>query len=247
MRSPLSPRPQPPLITIVTVVYNAAQVLETAIRSVVGQAYPRLEYIVIDGGSTDGSVALIERYADRITHWVSEPDQGVYDAMNKALAAARGDWLLFLGADDALLAPLASIAGQLRDPRAVYYGDVQIEGSGAISGGRFSRYRMMQENICHQAVFYPRSAYTHKRYDTGCGPLADHRYNIELRGAGVPFVHLDATISRFNDGGLSSVRDARFESVKLAAIRASFGWPLYAVKCARNALVRLVKGPHGAA
>jgi glycosyltransferase involved in cell wall biosynthesis len=231
----------------VTVVYNAAGVLETAIRSVVDQAYSRVEYIVIDGGSTDGSVAVIERYADRIAHWVSEPDGGIYDAMNKALAVARGDWLLFLGSDDVLLAPLSSIAGRLRDPRAIYYGNVQIERSGAISGGRFSRYRMMQENICHQAIFYPRSAYAQKRYDTGCGPLADHLYNIELRGAGVPFVHLDATISRFNDGGVSSVRDARFESIKLAAIHASFGLSFYALKCARNALVRIAKGHHGAA
>lgn len=243
----MSSRSQLPLISIVTVVYNAAAVLETAIRSVVEQTYPRIEYLVIDGGSTDGSVALIERYAERITHWVSEPDGGVYDAMNKALAVARGDWLLFLGADDALLVSLASIAERLCDPRAVYYGNVQIERSGAISGGRFSRYRLMQENICHQAIFYPRSAYAHRRYDTSCGPLADHRYNIELRGASVPFVHIDATISRFNDGGLSSVRDARFEPIKLAAIRANFGWPLYAVKYARSALVRIVKGCRGAA
>ncbi len=240
---PSIPHPALPRVSVVTVVRNAAQVLETAIRSVLDQGYEALEYIVIDGGSTDGSVALIERYADRIAYWVSEPDAGIYDAMNKALRVATGDWLLFLGADDELKVSLRTLAPFLTDPDAVYYGDVERVRADDVRGGRFHRYRLMQENICHQAIFYPRAVYRAKPYALDCGVLADHKYNIELWGTGRRFVHLPLVISRFNDAGASSGRQAYFEPIKLSAIGASFGPHFYALKVVRSALVRLLKGP----
>jgi glycosyltransferase involved in cell wall biosynthesis len=232
-----------PLISILTVVYNGAKTLETAIRSVIEQTYPNLEYIVIDGASTDSTVELIERYAHQIDYWVSEPDAGIYDAMNKALAAARGDWVLFVGADDELKPGLHAVANELDDPLAVYYGVVEIAGTGRISGGRFSRYRLMQENICHQAVFYPRSVYQSKPYDTHVGMLADHKYNIELWGAGVRFRYLNRVICRFNDKGLSSANgvSSEFGAVKLATIRSSFGPIFHGLKRARSLAVRYLK------
>ena len=234
-------KPGGTLVSVVTVVYNAVHVFEGALRSIVDQHSACAEYIVIDGDSTDGTVEFLERYDDRIDLWISEPDSGIYHAMNKALDTARGDWLIFIGADDRLLVQIDSIVERLRDPDTVYYGNVQIEETGAVSGGRFSRYRMMQENICHQAVFYPRSVYSRKRYDTSIGPLADHCYNIELRGAGVPFVHIPEVVARFSQNGISSVKDARFEEIKLAAIRRSFGLTLYLLKRLRTTLVHLLK------
>lgn len=72
-------------ISIITVSYNAAATIEQTILSVIGQEYPHIEYIVIDGGSTDGTVDIIRKYEDKIAYWVSEPDQGIYDAMNKGI------------------------------------------------------------------------------------------------------------------------------------------------------------------
>lgn len=87
-------------ISVITVAYNACDVLEQTILSVIGQNYDNLEYIVIDGGSTDGSVDIIKKYDDKITYWVSEPDKGIYDAMNKGVAVSTGEWVNFMNAGD---------------------------------------------------------------------------------------------------------------------------------------------------
>jgi glycosyltransferase involved in cell wall biosynthesis len=89
-------------ISILTVTYNSERHLEQTIESVVGQTYPHIEFIVVDGGSTDGTLGIIERYADRMHHHVSEPDEGIADAMNKGLSLATGDYIYFLHSDDYL-------------------------------------------------------------------------------------------------------------------------------------------------
>ena len=91
-----------PLVTIVTSVLNADEYFERSILSIVNQTYQNIEYIIIDGASTDNTLALIKKYEDYISYWISENDNGIYDAWNKALLRASGCWITFLGADDYL-------------------------------------------------------------------------------------------------------------------------------------------------
>lgn len=87
-------------ITIITATYNAAATLRQTIEGVLSQDYPAVEYIIVDGGSTDGTVDIIKSYAEGIAKWISEPDRGIYDAFNKGARLATGDYVLYLGADD---------------------------------------------------------------------------------------------------------------------------------------------------
>jgi len=92
-----------PLITVITVVFNGAKTLEQTILSVINQSYKSVEFIIIDGESTDGTLSIIRKYEHAIDYWVSEPDKGIYDAWNKGVAKASGEWIAFLGADDIYL------------------------------------------------------------------------------------------------------------------------------------------------
>jgi glycosyltransferase involved in cell wall biosynthesis len=158
-RSVSKPVDGTPLITIVTVVLNGEEYLEQAIRSVINQPREHIEYIVIDGGSRDGTLDIIKRYAEQIDYWVSEPDEGIYDAMNKGWAASHGEFVYYLGADDVLLSlPASSLAKACRDGVDLVYGDVRL------SNGRYfkSRYGMellVNNSLHHQGLFLKRSLF----------------------------------------------------------------------------------------
>jgi len=123
-----STSPRLPRVSIITVVYNGQQVLERTIRSVAAQTYAAIEYIVVDGNSTDGTLDLIRRYEDRpISRWVSEPDKGIYDAMNKGLAMATGEYVWFMNAGDTIYAPDTLEIALAGMPQAdVYYGEAEL-------------------------------------------------------------------------------------------------------------------------
>lgn len=89
-----------PIVTVIVAVYNGGKTLENCLKSIAKQTYPNKELIIIDGGSTDSSVDILKRYEDHIDYWVSEPDQGIYDAWNKGLKQAAGEWIAFIGSDD---------------------------------------------------------------------------------------------------------------------------------------------------
>ncbi|MFT3738834.1 MAG: glycosyltransferase family 2 protein [Breznakibacter sp.] len=115
-------------ISIITVTYNSAHTLSAAIESVLGQTYPHIEYIVVDGASKDGTVELVRSYGTRIANHVSEPDNGIYHAMNKGISMATGDYVGFLHADDLLASPLVveKMVGRIEKSQCdALYGDLE--------------------------------------------------------------------------------------------------------------------------
>lgn len=90
-------------ITVITVVYNGIDYIEDTILSVINQDYSNIEYIIIDGKSDDGTMDIVEKYATKISYWVSESDNGIYDAMNKGIKVATGDWIIFMNCGDYFL------------------------------------------------------------------------------------------------------------------------------------------------
>ena len=116
-----------PKLSIITVVHNGEKYIERTILSVTGQSYTNIEYLIIDGGSTDGTVGIIKKYQKNIADWVSEKDQGIYDAMNKGLKRAKGHYVLFLNSGDELYSgnTIESVFSQ-NDGSDVYYGETEI-------------------------------------------------------------------------------------------------------------------------
>ncbi len=158
----------PPLVSIITPSYNQAAYLEETIHSVLAQDYPRLEYIVVDGSSSDGSVEIIRRYADRLAWWVSEPDNGQAEAINKGMARARGEIVAWLNSDDLYLpgAVAAAVRALQRDPQAgMVFGDAQtIDARGrplnALTFGDWGLPELMRFHIiCQPAVFMRRAVW----------------------------------------------------------------------------------------
>lgn len=232
-----------PLISIITVVYNAKQQLENTILSVVNQDYPNIQYIVIDGNSTDGSLDVIKKYDNRISYWVSEPDGGVYDAMNKGLKIVKGDWVYFLGAGDILLNLVDKIVPQLMDGKYIYYGNVYRKDLMKVYDGRFSPFKLAVNNICHQCIFYPTDVFRDREYDVRYKIQADHKLNMDCFGdKRYAFKYLPIIVCLYEGDGYSAINpDLVFFRDKLKIIKTNFSLPVYWYAATRRALAKIFK------
>lgn len=214
-------------ITVATVTYNAANTLKDTIESVLGQTYENLEYIVVDGASKDNTLDIIRSYGDRIK-WISEPDTGIYDAMNKALQMASGDYLIFMGADDVFYSKetLQKVVENIVDKDSIFYGKVIRSHSGVTYGHQVtSNLDISKENICHQCIFYPKAIYKNKKYDLQYRIYADNVYNWELYSANSSrFRYMDVIVTLFNEEGVSGGRnDAVFKKNEYKLVSKLFG------------------------
>lgn len=196
-----------PLISIITVVYNGARYLEETILSILNQSYPNIEYIVIDGGSTDGTLDIIKRYENDIDYWVSEKDEGIYDAMNKSIKCITGKWILFMGSDDTLFSPytVELISKYMTSANTIYYGDVIMRPLNKQYCGEISKSKILKKNICHQSIFYPLSVFKKYSYNTKYYIYADYDLNLKcFTNKTIHFQYIPQVIANFNINGISS-------------------------------------------
>lgn len=204
--------------SVITVCYNASATIRETIASVLGQTYRDVEYIVVDGKSSDGTVDILQGITDERMKFVSEKDTGIFNAMNKGLKMASGDYLIFLGADDVFYDRdvLTRVAAKVTDGNDVLYGDVMLKKRQRLYNGAFSRWTWGHRNISHQCIFYPKSVYARYQYDEKYRSVADWDYNLRLLTIGIPFTYIGETICIFNDadGMSSSVKDREFLKVR---------------------------------
>lgn len=225
-----SSRPLKPLITVITVVLNRKNSIERTIKSVIGQSYDNIEYIIIDGGSNDGTLETIRKYENSIDLWISEADNGVYDAMNKGAKAASGDWLVFLNSDDILLDTLHNVVSFLKKDNEIYYGDVYMIHRHKLYDGKFSAYDLMKRSIPHPATFYPNKIFAKYSYDLKYKIAADYHLNIRCyNDKEFTFVYMPLLVAIYDDvGGISAqMVDSEFEHDLPAILMDNFGKTLY--------------------
>lgn len=197
-------------VSIITVVYNNVQTIEQTIQSVLNQTYPNIEYIIVDGGSTDGTVEIIRRYLDRIATFISEQDEGIYDAMNKGIGLASGEIVGILNSDDTYDADAVScVVENFRSQRAdILYGNaLMMDDTIATDMYECSDleelwYRMA---IPHPATFVKKEIYVkYGTFDTQYQIAADYDLMLRLYSKGVKFWHIDQVLTYFRRGGVSS-------------------------------------------
>jgi glycosyltransferase involved in cell wall biosynthesis len=205
-----------PKISIITVVLNAAGALEKTISSVIRQDYPHIEFIIIDGGSADGTIEVIKTHAEQIGYWVSEQDRGIYDAMNKGLAKATGEWVNFMNAGDVFFNEhvLSSVFDRDSGDAQVIYGDSIAH----YPAFKTLRKAMPVEDLwkgmicCHQAMFFRTKLIQNEAYKPDVYFSADYELVLRLYRAEKKFRYIPETIAVFDTRGISNmemVRSAR--------------------------------------
>ena len=218
------------LLSIIIATYNAGEYLGQCLESISLCAPPSAEVVVVDGGSSDQTLDILHSF--RVQNCVSEKDKGIYDAMNKGIDRARGQWLYFLGADDSLLPGFVEIAACLREPATIYYGDTRPVFKGDhrpafhLLSGKFDAYRLAKYPVNHQAVIYPAAVFETRKYDTRYRIFADYALNLSLWDDDTfRKQYVSVTIANYNMTGVSSVvTDTLFRQDKSGLILKHLGW-----------------------
>jgi glycosyltransferase involved in cell wall biosynthesis len=176
-----------PIISIVMVVYNAVQTIEDTIISVISQLQEVAEFVVVDGCSTDGTQQIIEKYISKIAKYKSEPDTGIYDAMNKSLSMCQGQYIYFIGADDILIDnTIINVLPYLTGNRVIY-GNVIFKLRNKVYDGYFNMLKIVTRNISHQSIFYPKKVFLKYEFNTNYRIFADYDLNLKCANYNCPF------------------------------------------------------------
>jgi len=233
-----------PTISIIIPVFNAKRTLESALLSVWEQSMRAHEIIVIDGGSTDGTLEIIKSHQANITHWISARDNGVYDAINKGIERATGEWIYILGSDDKLASTdvLESISAHLTNSTSLVYGSVRnvnIKHSlvpevhmSSLGSGLYLRNTLHQ-----QSAFYRRSLFKKQLFDSSLKVLADYDFHLSLLKQGINGNKVDILIAECEASGLSKqfnrslyIEEFRLKRKRLGIVNALLLAPIIAGK-----------------
>lgn len=214
-----------PKISIITPVFNAEKDIEACIQSVICQTYQDYEHLIIDGLSSDGTLEIVGRYVEKYPRLrlFSEKDEGIYEAMNKGIDRASGEWLYFMGSDDVFYSPsvLEEIFGSGGEVGYdVVYGNVLWGDTGRVFDGKYSMLKLMAQNLCHQAMFFKRSVFNRiGKFDTEFKAWADYLLNIKLFNCDeIQIKYIDRVIAKYGAEGFSSQSEDQVFLAKREAI-----------------------------
>lgn len=226
-------------LSIITPCFRSAQTLEKTILSVLGQGYPNLEYIIVDGGSQDGTLDIIRKYQDKITNWISEPDKGVYDAMNKGIRMATGDWIGIINSDDYYLPGVFEkinlLAGQ--GGAEILYADIRMNfldrrsyvyrSAPLLSPGKFWKMPIQHPTVFVKREVYEQDGLFQETYRIG----ADYALILKLFMKGRRFRYVREVWVEMEPGGLSDDRwlEGKREIRKAAREYGIFAFPMNAI------------------
>ena len=214
-------------LSIITINMNNAAGLKKTIESVLEQTFTDYEYIVIDGGSSDGSVDVIKQYADRITYWVSEPDNGIYHAMNKGIIQAKGEYCQFLNSGDWILASHGLQYIFDKNPvEDICFCDVQYGKDEQKFTDRLSLLTFVESSFSHQASFIKRSLFsTYGLYNEKNKIISDWEFFIKtIIISQCSYLHIPFTLLYIDTNGISwvSVNQELLEMERMKIIKENF-------------------------
>lgn len=201
-----------PQITVITVVYNCENFLENCIQSVLSQSCNQYEYIIIDGNSTDSTIKIIKQYDDKIDYWISEDDNGIYDAMNKAVEVANGKWLIYMNADDQFESneSLGFLQRHISNDVDFIYGNtkiidqqgstLEIRGKAVEKKDLYWRLPIVQQSILIRKTLFGEIGKFNESYRTA----ADYEWIVRFFVTGKGARHSEQIIARFRWGGITS-------------------------------------------
>ena len=240
-------------LSIITVVFNNISFIEQTITNVlklIGQRND-IEYIVIDGNSDDGTVNVIKRYQDKITLWISEPDEGIYDAMNKGVKKASGDWLIFMNSgdmfhDDFIINwPNFFSNGQEMEGYDILYGDVVTKNEQkliTINQNNITPNFFFSDTICHQCVLFKRTTFSNfGYYNLDYRIIADRDLLFRIAKANRKFFHLNMIVCIWDEEGFSKENISLFNLEEKNFIFKNWSFIKRIFLTLRGRIVNLVK------
>lgn len=194
-------------LSIITINFNNYEGLRKTFDSVVKQSFKEFEYIIIDGGSSDGSKEFIEDKAEKLTYWISEPDTGIYNAMNKGIKHANGDYLIFLNSGDFFhsKATLEKVFKEEFQSDVIYGNMLNLDNNILLKFSKeLTLKTLLKSTLGHQSMLFKKSVFSKYSYNEDYRIISDWILNLELFLDGYKFEYRDITISVFEGGGASS-------------------------------------------
>jgi glycosyltransferase involved in cell wall biosynthesis len=232
-----------PLISIILVCLNSAKSIELTLQSIINLDYPNIELIVVDGESEDGTIDILKKYESHISCLLIEKDKGLYDAMNKGILLAKGDFLYFTGSDDIILNSWLNLKGKLLSDNTIYYGNVYLPVSNRIYDGRFSFFKLLTKNISHQAIFYPQSVFRKYKFSDKYLLVADFHLNLLINSdRNFKFKYINLLIAVYSEKGASTGKpDIDFLNEHREIIKENYSSIVYLYISSRKILSRWFK------